>query len=91
MRCIILRSCLAALRGEVKSAGIQGSRKTPAAILGQVLSIVSMAAAGRLAAAEETAAAVANVPHCVVVLAEQADLPPLEAGVILDVAATEGQ
>ena len=45
-----------------------------------------MAALGRLAVAGKTrVAAIANVPHCVVALAEQADLPPQEAGVILEI------
>jgi multidrug efflux pump subunit AcrA (membrane-fusion protein) len=48
-----------------------------------------MAAAGRLAAAQTPG--IANVPHCVVALAEQADLPPQEAGVIQEILVTEGQ
>ena len=39
----------------------------------------------------DTSPAIANVPHCLVVLAEQADLPPQEAGVIQEIAVMEGQ
>jgi multidrug efflux pump subunit AcrA (membrane-fusion protein) len=55
------------------------------------LGCIALAVAGRLAAADDTSPAVANVPHCFVVLAEQADLPPQEAGVIQEIAAVEGQ
>ena len=53
------------------------------------LSFVAVAALGRLAIAQETASpTVANVPHCFVTLADQADLPPQEAGVIQEIVGT---
>jgi multidrug efflux pump subunit AcrA (membrane-fusion protein) len=56
-----------------------------------VLCIVAAAGLGRLEAAEyPLSPAKVNVPHCVVALAEQADLPPLEAGVIKEVAVKDG-
>ena len=59
-----------------------------------LMACAAMAAAGRLAAAQERtspgAPGIANVPHCVVALAEQADLPPQEAGVIQNIAVKEG-
>ena len=51
----------------------------------------AVAALGRLAVAQDhLSPAIANVPHCVVALAEQADLPPQEAGVIKEIAVKEG-
>ncbi len=56
-----------------------------------VACFIAVAAAGRLAIAQEAAAPlIANVPHCVVSLFEQADLPAAEAGVILQIPVKEG-
>ena len=54
-----------------------------------LLCFVVVATLGRLAITQETALpTVANVPHCFVTLADQADLPPQEAGVIQEIAGT---
>jgi multidrug resistance efflux pump len=47
--------------------------------------------AGSAAAADDTYPQAARVPHCVITLAEQADLAPHEAGVLKEVNAREGQ
>ena len=58
-----------------------------------IFCLVAVAAAwGRPVAGQElSSTAVANVPHCFVTLAGQADLPSLEAGVIADIPIVEGQ
>jgi multidrug efflux pump subunit AcrA (membrane-fusion protein) len=49
-------------------------------------------AAARLSAAQRAESpGIANVPSCTVVLAEEADLPPLEAGVIQEIVVRPGQ
>ena len=53
---------------------------------------IAVAALGRLAVADDTSSpATAIVPNCFVAVAEQADLPPQEAGVISEIAVSEGQ
>jgi multidrug resistance efflux pump len=57
-----------------------------------VLCFVAIAALARLTgAAETTPPTVANVSHCVVAAADQADMPPQEAGVIDEIPVIEGQ
>jgi multidrug resistance efflux pump len=59
-------------------------------MLRTILALAAIAAAGRFAAAQESSSSMANVPNCYVAVAEQANLPPLEAGVIREVAVKEG-
>jgi multidrug efflux pump subunit AcrA (membrane-fusion protein) len=56
-----------------------------------ILMFFVLAAGGRFASAQESASSgTINVPNCFVAVAEQADLPPLEAGVIREVAVHDG-
>jgi multidrug efflux pump subunit AcrA (membrane-fusion protein) len=59
-------------------------------MLRAIVSLVAVAALGLHAAAQEKYPP-SNVPNCVVAPAELADLPPLEAGVIREVAVIYGQ
>ncbi len=54
-----------------------------------VVCVIAVAALGRPAVAQQPA--IVRVPDCVVVLADQADLGPLEAGTIKDIKVVEGQ
>ena len=94
MRCIV--SCFIATAASVRLESLTYMRLVRLESLTYMRYIVSgfiaVAALGRLAAAQDTALpTIAHVPHCVVALAEQADLPPQEAGVIMEIAVTEGQ
>ncbi len=51
---------------------------------------VAVVAVCGLAVAQEPSPGIAHVPHCTVALAEQADMPPQEAGVISEIPVKEG-
>ena len=56
-----------------------------------VCCLVAVAALGRLAVAQDSSSpGIVKVPHCTVALAEQADLPPQEAGVIREIPVKQG-